>query len=555
MPEAGLSSAPALRAISIERVGAVALVLLVLVVWFAALAARPLFNPDEGRYAEIPREMLASGDWLVPHLDGLDYLEKPPLQYWATAVSLALLGRTELAARLYTTLAGFATVLAVALLAARLWGLRAAWRAGAVLISMQLFLVLGQLLTLDMSLTLYMTVALVAFVLAQRAPPPATRGLMLIAWAAAALAVLTKGLEGIVIPAGALVLYSLLTRDAGPWRRLEPVLGPALFLAITVPWFWLVARRQPDFLEFFFVHEHFSRYLTPSANRAAPWWFFGAVLVLGSLPWTLAALRALVRGLWRGAPQPGFDAVRFLGIWVLFVAVFFSLSDSKLIPYLLPAFPPLALLIAALPEGELRIEVVRGAVLTLAAALLCAGASRYGPRLLAPTERNACFAALARPVGEVALLLALTGLYVLTQARRRLARALLVLAAGWCLGGLVLVRAAGATAPIYSGVEIARALPAVPRDVPLYSVGTYDQTLPFYWNRTVTLVRYRGELDYGLKHEPGAELTVPEFIERWRAAAQAYALMERSTFDELERAGLPLKERAHDVRRVLAARR
>ena len=139
------------------------------VLWFATLSLRPLFNPDEGRYAEIAREMLSGGDWIIPHLNGLAYIEKPPLQYWATALSLRVFGQSEFAARFYTACCALATLLTVWLLARRLWSLSAAWRATAMLSSMMLFLVMGQLLTLDMGLTLYLTVALAGFLLAQTA--------------------------------------------------------------------------------------------------------------------------------------------------------------------------------------------------------------------------------------------------------------------------------------------------------------------------------------------------------------------------------------------------
>ncbi len=152
-----------------------------------------------------------------------------------------------------------------------------------------MFVVLGQLLTLDMSLTFYMTLSLVAFLVAQRHPQP--RRWMLLAWAAAGLGVLTKGLVAAAIPAAVLVLYSAYARDFAPWRRLHLKWGVPLFLAITVPWHWLAARRAADFLEFFFVHEHLARYLTPSADREAPWWFFSGVFLAGSVPWTIPALR------------------------------------------------------------------------------------------------------------------------------------------------------------------------------------------------------------------------------------------------------------------------
>ena len=180
---------------------------LAVALWFALLPLRPLFNPDEGRYAEIPREMLAGGDWLIPHLNGIVYIEKPPLQYWATAAALRVFGNNEFGARFYTAACALATLMAVWFVAARLWDSAAAWIAAAVLGSMSLFVVMGQLLTLDMSLTFYLTAALAAFLMAQQ-PPQASRPRstsrrwMLMAWLAAALGVLTKGLVAAAIPAG-----------------------------------------------------------------------------------------------------------------------------------------------------------------------------------------------------------------------------------------------------------------------------------------------------------------------------------------------------------------
>ena len=547
-----------------ERRTYLGLAALVVVLWLAALPLRPLFNPDEGRYAEIPREMLSGGDWVIPHLNGLAYIEKPPLQYWATAASLAAFGQNEFAARFYTALCALGTLVVVWMTAATLWGEAAAWRSAAVLAGMLLFLVLGQLLTLDMSLTFYMTLALAGFLLAQRATPApavgapggAARRWMLVAWGAAALGVLTKGLVAAAIPGAVLVLHTLYTRDPAVWRRLEAARGLPLFLAVTVPWHWLAARRMPGFLQFFFVHEHLARYLTPSADREEAWWFFIAVFALGSIPWTVSAVRVLCLGWRRRAPPGQFDAAVFLWIWIVFVGVFFSLSDSKLIPYVLPAMPALALLIGCSPAAAWRRDIVASGLVTVVAALAAAAASLYGLRFIPATERGQYFAQLARPLGEVAALLAICALVVLLQRRREMTRCAVFLGVGWCLAGLLLMRAAAAVAPLYSGVGLARAVDSPPRDQPVFSVGTYDQTLPFYWRRTVELVSYRGELDFGLQRNPDAEIAaLPEFADRWSALPEAYAVMEKSMFDELNARGLPMREVARDVHRVLVMRR
>jgi 4-amino-4-deoxy-L-arabinose transferase-like glycosyltransferase len=346
--------------------------------WLAVLPARPLFNPDEGRYAEVPREMLEGGDWVIPHLDGLAYVEKPPLQYWLTALSLRVFGVNAFAARLMTALSALGAAAAVGVVAQRFWGAAAAWRSAAILASLTLFAVLGQLLTLDMSLTFFMTVALSGFLLAQR--PGAGPGPMLLAWAATAAGVLTKGLVAALIPAAVLLLYALVARDLVVWRRLRWAMGLPLFLALAVPWHWLAARREPDFLEFFFVHEHFSRYLTPVADRAEAWWFFAPVFLAGTLPWTVSALRVLATGWRRSATSGEFDVGLFLWIWVVFVLVFFSVSDSKLIPYILPALPALALAIGALPPATRHRDGLAAAALMLTLGVALAAVCLWLPR-------------------------------------------------------------------------------------------------------------------------------------------------------------------------------
>jgi 4-amino-4-deoxy-L-arabinose transferase-like glycosyltransferase len=546
-------AAPDLRA----RWTYLGLAALVAVLWFAMLPLRPLFNPDEGRYAEIPREMLATGDWVIPHLNGLAYIEKPPLQYWATAAALAVFGQGEFAARFYTACCALATLGVVWLVARTLWQTAAAWRAAAVLSSMLLFVVLGQLLTLDMSLTFYMTLSLAGFLLAQPAPIGSgrQRRWMLVAWGAAALGVLTKGLVAAAIPAAVLLLYSAYSRDFSPWRRLHAAVGLPLFLAIAVPWHWIAALRMPEFLQFFFVHEHFARYLTPSADREEAWWFFAAVFALGSIPWTLPALRVMAVGWRRRVPRGQFDPVLFLWIWVVFICLFFSLSDSKLIPYILPAMPGLALLLAASPAHAQRRDVWVTALLTLVAAVAAGAASFYGPRLLVLNDRSHYFGLLAKPLAEIAALLAASGLFVLLQRRRDPTRAAVFLGAGWCLAGLMLMRAAGVVAPLYSGVMLARAVGAVPLEVPVYSIGLYDQTLPFYWQHTFKLVAYRGELDFGLRRNPEVEIpTIAEFVDEWRGLPEGFAVMEKSMFDNLTAKGTPMREVARDAHRVLVAR-
>ncbi|MFZ1100276.1 MAG: glycosyltransferase family 39 protein, partial [Steroidobacteraceae bacterium] len=333
--------------------------------WFATAQVRPLFDPDEGRYAEIPREMLLSGDWVTPRFDGLKYFEKPPLQYWATATIYRLVGVHEWSSRLWTVGLAFACLGAVYGWTRRLHGPDAARIALVALAVSPFFLVVGHLDLLDPGFTLWLTAAVLAFTLAQSAPQhsDAERRWMMAAWVAAALAILTKGIVVGVLTLGALIIYSLLERDARPWRRLHPGAGLPLFLVLAAPWFALVSVRNPGFAQFFFVHEHFTRFLTTVHQRVEPWWYFLPLLLAGTLPWILPLARAL-RPAWTGAgiasgasaqrPASAFKPCKFLLIYALLTLVFFSFSDSKLAPYILPMFPVLAAVTGAQAAGDAR---------------------------------------------------------------------------------------------------------------------------------------------------------------------------------------------------------
>ena len=257
------------------------------IAWFAMLDVRVLLHPDEGRYAEIAREMAVSGDWLTPRLNGLKYFEKPPLQYWVTAAAFNVFEIDEWTARLAPALAGFLAILLVGFTAQRMAGPDAGIYAALVLAGSIFQVALSHYVTLDAVLEFWLTAGLCAFLLAQRdgLTWKEQRGFMLLAYAAIAGATLTKGLVALVIPAATLVLYTLVTRDTGPWKRLHAVPGVALFFALTAPWFLLVSAANPEFAQFFFIHEHFERFLTTEHRRTGGWYYFIPLFLFGILPW------------------------------------------------------------------------------------------------------------------------------------------------------------------------------------------------------------------------------------------------------------------------------
>jgi len=530
------------------------------VLWFALLAERPLFDPDEGRYAEIPREMLSGGDWVIPHLNALVYLEKPPLQYWLTALAFRGFGQNEFAARLCTGIAGYLSLVTVFFVGRKLWGTDAGVRALLFTSASALFVMLGHQLTLDMLLSFCLTACLGCFMAAQsrREASRHWRAWMLGCWAAMAFAVLTKGLIGVLIPAASLSAYAVWQRDWILLRRLNLRWGLPLFTAIAVPWFALAARANPQFLRFFFVREHFQRFLTPIEHRTEPWWFFAPVLVLGIMPWLPQAVRALIVVPGARLRRGQFDAARLLWIWCVFVLIFFSFSDSKLIPYILPVIPALALLCAGQKGGEAQGSLLAGALLSLAS---CMGLLAYASGPWNSVEARELLLLIRPVLLWTCTLLALGALVcALCVLQGRPLAALAALCASWFLGSGTILVAANAAQALFSAKDVAlvlrlQAAAAVPTDVPIFTVQSYQQSLVFYLKRPVVLVDYRDEFDLGLTQDPQRGIaTLRQFAQVWLHLSRGFAVVPLSTLDRLSALGLPMREIARFPDRVIVSR-
>jgi 4-amino-4-deoxy-L-arabinose transferase-like glycosyltransferase len=545
---------------------------LVAVLWFATLDCRTLLHPDEGRYAEIAREMAASGDWITPRLNDLKYFEKPPFQYWVTAAADRLFGVHAWTARLWPAVAGFLAVIALGAAGFALGGPALGVVAALALAGTLWHAALAQIVTLDSGLAFFLALAFSAFVVAQRAESgvAARRGWMALAWAALAGATLSKGPVGIAIPAGALVVYTAATRDFAVWRRLSLIVGIVVYLALTVPWFVAVGLRNDEFLRFFFVHEHLQRFLTTEARRVGPWYYFVPFALAGSLPW-LAVLAFGARRAWcETANALGFSWQRFALCWAAFVLVFFSVSESKLPSYILPMFAPLALvaawlLLALAPRTLWRIAWP-GAVAIAALAMIVpfvygtiVGASDGDAQ---PIDVMLAF----EPWLEAALLTAtvgaVAGALAFRRAESRPARRF------WGTAALA-VSTLAATQLVVAGFDvfsatrsssaILRAAQAVERfapGAPFYQIGMYDQTIPFYLRRPTTVVAFRDELALGIDAEPEKAIdTVGVWRQRWDSLDQGYAVMSPATYAQIEAAGVPMRVLARDTRRVIVARK
>ena len=542
------------------------------VAWFANLDVRKLQHADEGRYAEIAREMVASGDWVTPRLNGIKYFEKPPLQYWLTAVSFEALGLDEWTARLPGALAGFLTIVVVGYAGAIVASPAVGAYAATALAGCVWPFGISHMVTLDALLTFWLATALCAFLLAQhhRADARRQRAWMLVAWAAMAGGVMTKGLVALVIPFCTLVIHTLVTGDRRPWSRLASGRGIVLFLLLTAPWFLIVSARNPEFARFFFIHEHFERFLTTEHRRTGAWWYFLPLLALGLLPWTGVFLSGL-RQNWRSeSGVREFAWQRFCVIWCAFVLVFFSVSESKLPSYILPIFPAAALVTGAtLERMEARPLVGFAALIAATTLVLWIGALLGWPHIVRAFADARTPATLLTALGtwvKLALGIAAAG-YALAWIilRRHGLRAktagIVTLSLATMLTmqavyvGSDLFRATRSAADLVTRLQNANDPPYDPA-APFFQVRMYDQTLPFYLERTTTVVQYRDELAPGLASEPWRAIArETDWFTQWRALPQGYAMMAPDTYAKLAAAGIPMRIVASDTRRVLVARR
>ncbi len=538
------------------------LLVLFLAVWFYALGARTLVPSDEGRYAEMAREMVSTGDWITPRLNAIKYFEKPPLQTWMNALTFKFFGLGEWQARLWSGLCGLLGIGFSRLYTGRrVFNPWVGTTAGLVLASSFWWSGLSHVNILDMGLSGMMTISLCGVLLAQRngASLRERRNWMLASWAGMALAFLSKGPIGIVLPGAVLVLYTLITREWSIWKRLHLISGLALFTLIAAPWFVLVWLKNPEHPYFFFIHENFQRFTSKVHHREGPIYYFVPILLIGIVPW----VGMLAQSLWAGCRETtsGFRPKTMLLVWAIFIFVFFSISSSKLAHYILPIFPALALLIANfLESAKARSWAVSACIV---AAIAVAGFAFVPslPRMATEPIEVASFQA-AQPWVVAACSVMLAGaacvLWWIRQKRADLATlATLALAVSGFLGGQLLMLGSETNTAVI-GPGRCWFLPWRRNSLPtprLYTIGTYEQSMPFYLRRTMTTVgETNDELDFGLKQEPNLRIdTLEDFITRWNNGQKAMAIVRPEIYADLLKRGVPMRIVVQDPRRVVIA--
>lgn len=525
-----------------RRIVSVAGYALWIIAWFYALSNRALGEPDEGRYAEVAREMWVSGDWLTPRLDGFNFFDKPPLHYWATAVAYSLFGATPLGARLWCALTGLMSMAAIHWAGSRLFNREVGTSAALILGSSLLFMLGSHINTLDIGVAAFLTLAIALFLVAQF-DASAIRyrfALTLGMWVALALAVLSKGLIGVVLPGAAIVVYACWQRDFAVLRRVSPLTGAVVLLLVCAPWFVLMCRQHPEFFDYFFIRQHVTRFLTNEDNRNKPLWFYLPVVLIGLIPWcffTPLKKTAFAKIINREPAQV------FLLSWIGVVFAFFTISHSKLPFYILPLFPALALLIAIFFVSMTTRELIVRMWL-LATLLLCLYAfAQFAAPFINPNSKSELIShglhTLATALLPI-LIATVAGIGLAHTGRRHLIVWVLALAslAGWQWA----LQSYTADADFNSARQAADLLrPSIDANTKIFTYQRNLRGLPFYLNHFVIVVAHADDdISPALSSNPsGYVADAGQFEKLWKSSDNAVALVPVEDMPAFNERGVP----------------
>lgn len=492
------------------------------------LGSRPLNVPDEARYSEIAREMLVTHDFITPKINGIKYFEKPPLFYWMQAGSLKTFGMSEWACRLMDALMALLGCLATYFTTRILFDRKTGLFSTIILSTSLLYFALARVITLDMTVSIWLCLSLYSFILGVYK----SKSYFYLLYIFAALAVLTKGLIGIIFPGSIIFIWMLLTWNWKILKECHFLKGLILFLLITLPWHILVQIKNPEFFHFYFIDQQFTRYLTLEAHRYQPDWYYIPIVLLGLFPWTGFLIGAIKNIKWRD------QKTLFFVLSALFILAFFSFSKSKLVPYVLPCMPFFAILIGDYfannnKENSKYIDWI-GFIITsiISLSIIIAFPFYLSPDVTTnyiEAKKWACI------LSAVLLLNTIIIPWIFYKKGFLTAVIAQIIVSALFLFSLC------ATAPyVYMGSIKTMALQLKSVLKPGDIVATYDyyyQDLPFYLNQTITIVNWHGELDFGSHYAHDKNLMIRDntFWPLWQSQQRVYMMTPKDLLKDIQK--------------------
>ena len=495
---------------------------------FCTYGVSPLLTPDEGRYAEIGREMLVHGQYIIPHINSIVYFEKPPLMYWLISLSQHWFGWSEWAARFWCAIFYVLTLFYTYFVIRKVYARKLALYTVFVLASSMLYLMITHMLTLDFGVTFFINLCLLTFWLCIHCyfDNKAIRILLLaLAYVFMGCAIMCKGLIGVMLPVLALGLWLLIHQK---WRlilKIQPLMGLVIIVAISLPWMLMAQQQYPDFLHFYIWVQQFERYFTPVANRSSGRKFYPMLVFLMVFPWSgfWYEIFAKIKWLWQH--------YSFFILWAFSIILFFALSHSILIPYLLPASLPLAVLVAACFEkiSDKRLLERKGLYFITLLIFLILFVAFVGVL----TARHITITPVIWAVVilfAIAVLLTIVGAFVKLTYKHYFVWMMLIFIVA--LDVLFLNTSSLQQRSLKQLALYVKSEQAINPNIKAYSFLEYYQDLPYYLQKEVYIVTNDmppNELEYGYKlqhkQNPYVMLT-PKFVKAWGGATPAYAFVK-----------------------------
>lgn len=519
------------------------LYLLVIVVlsyffFFFNLGSYSLKEPDEGRYAEIPREIVEQGDYMVPHLNYVRYFEKPPLLYWLTALSFKVFGVNEWSFRLPNALIALLCVVITYLFAVRWFSIKVALLSALMLMSCFSFIALAHIVTIDMLFSSLLFISLLCFLGFYREEKPL---FLYLFFSALALAVLAKGPVALILMGVTIVLFLLTEKKVSFLKKMASAKSLLLFFLIAAPWFIAICLKEREFFQFFFIDQHILRFLTTKHHRSGPLYYFIPVLLGGLFPWSVFLPRALIR-LWH------MKALRLFFIWSAVVFAFFSLSGSKLPPYILPIFPALCIILAVSFEANWQRfprdweTIIYGVFFSfIALAGMACGSGSFDRYLVATPDIISLLKDIRGFSWAVAGISFIVVISLMFKGIRTF-RSLFFLLGGFSL--LIVITIMFYT-HVIDKLNTTKGLAEIingksKTDTIVVNYGSFDETLPFYLKKRTYIANYTGEIEMGSKHEDAKQffLDDDEFIRLFQSDRHVWIVFKEKRFARLEGIGI-----------------